>query len=148
MGEDKMMGIARAPKLEWNLNTIIQLVTLVGMIVGGVTIWVDKSRDIEDLQSWRTGHETLHKEAKADREAAIARFDERIKTLEETKIRRDSQIEALQGKTSALDQALSNTNNTLRDLSNKLNDVVADSRVSREILQRLEASQRRGVERQ
>ena len=27
------MQISRAPKLEWNLNTIIQLFTLVGMIV-------------------------------------------------------------------------------------------------------------------
>lgn len=139
------MGIPRARTLEWNLNTLIQIGTIATMCVGLVVIWIDKSRDIEDLQSWRGGHEALHKEAKADREAAIARFDERIKALEETKIRRDSQIEALQNKTSALDQSITSTNNTLRDLSNKLNDVVADSRVSREILQRLEASQRRGV---
>ncbi|SOC48450.1 hypothetical protein SAMN05892877_1701, partial [Rhizobium subbaraonis] len=39
----------RAPKLEWNLNTIIQIITLIGMCVGGVAIWVDKSRDIEEL---------------------------------------------------------------------------------------------------
>lgn len=136
------MGISRAPKLEWNLNTLIQIGTIATMCVGLIVIWIDKSRDIEDLQGWRAGHEALHKEAKADREAAIARFDERIKTLEETKIKRDSQIEALQNKTSALDQSITSTNNTLRDLSNKLNDVVADSRVSREILQRLEAAQR------
>ncbi len=129
-------------RFEINLNTIIQLVTLVGMIVGGLAIFINGQRDIDDLTSWRASHEELHKEAKAAREATIARFDERIKTLEETKIKRDSQIEALQNKTVALDQSLLSTNSILRDLSNKLNDVVTDSRVSKEILQRLEQRSR------
>lgn len=136
------MNIPRAAKLEWNLNTLIQLGTIITMTLGLAGIWFDKGRDIEDLQDWKVGHEALHKEARADREAAIARFDERIKSLEETKIKRDSQIEALQNKTVALDQSLLSTNSILRDLSNKLNDVVTDSRVSKEILQRLEQRSR------
>lgn len=142
LSEDKVMNIPRAARLEWNLNTLIQIGTIATMCVGLVVIWIDKSRDIEDLQVWRGGHEELHKEAKANREATIARFDERLKSLEETKIKRDSQIEALQNKTVALDQSLLSTNTILRDLSNKLNDVVTDSRVSKEILQRLEQRSR------
>lgn len=49
----------RGQKPEWNLNTIIQLVTLIGMCAGGVAIWVNKGRDIEELQNWKAGHELL-----------------------------------------------------------------------------------------
>ena len=43
----------RAQRREWNLNTIIHLVTLLEMCVGGVAIWVEKSRDLEELQNRR-----------------------------------------------------------------------------------------------
>ena len=46
MAENSNMQISRAPKLEWNLNTIIQLFTLVGMVVGGVAIWVVSATNI------------------------------------------------------------------------------------------------------
>lgn len=61
MAENTNMQISRSPKLEWNLNTIIQLVTLGGMVFGGIVIWVDKSRDIEELQGSRSNHHQLHK---------------------------------------------------------------------------------------
>ena len=51
----------RAARLEWNLNTIIQVITLAAMGIGGVTIWVEKSRDIEELQSWRSAQEQSQK---------------------------------------------------------------------------------------
>lgn len=142
------MQLKKSPRaFEWNLNTLIQIATLVGMLLGGWTIWVNSQRDIDDMKAWRAAHEQLHKEALAERQSQIARLDERLKTLEDTKIKRDGQIEALQGKTAALEQNQVATSNTLRELSNKLNDVVADSRVSREILERIEGGQNRRVPR-
>jgi len=63
MTEEKTMGITRARTMEWNLNTVIQLITLVGMIIGGVTIWVDKSRDIEELQHGAPGTSSITRSA-------------------------------------------------------------------------------------
>lgn len=72
----------RASKRELNLNTLIQIITLLAMCVGGVAIWVDKSRDIEGLQAWRQGHETLHKERLVEVKANEARNEARFANIE------------------------------------------------------------------
>ena len=56
------MGISRAPKLEWNLNTLLQLVSLATFAATGIYVWANTTRDIEELQRWRSGHEQYHKE--------------------------------------------------------------------------------------
>ncbi|MBM3095519.1 hypothetical protein GFB56_32880 [Ensifer sp. T173] len=77
------MELPRRPQnLEWNLNTINQLVTLLGICVGGVAIWVEKSRDLEELQNWRAGHELLHNERLVEVKAIEARNEERFRSLE------------------------------------------------------------------
>lgn len=133
----------RSPNaFSWNLNTIVSLLTLASVVIGGVTIWVNLNRDIDDLKKWRTSHEELHKERLAETRAVTARFDERLKVLEDTKIKRDSQVEGITIKMTSLEQNQQNTNAVIREFSTKLNDVVGDVRVAREILQRLEAGQR------
>jgi hypothetical protein len=52
-GTDDMQLPRKAAKLEWNLNTIINLMTLIGMLAGGIYIWANTTRDIEDLKKWR-----------------------------------------------------------------------------------------------
>lgn len=132
---------------KWNLNTILQIITLVVMLVAGVTAWVNLNRDNDDMKKWRTTHEELHKERQLETRTINTRFDERIKVLEDSNIKRDSQIDALTVQLTALKQSQESTNLAIREITSKLNDLVADSRVNREILQRLEASFRSGTTR-
>lgn len=147
MTEEKIMGITRARTLEWNLNTVIQLITLVGMCVGGVTIWVDKSRDIEDLQAWRTDHEQLHKERLVEVKAGEARSEERFRSLEADMRKVVSQIENLAYRVTVTEQSTTSTATAIRDLQNLVSQQAGDIKVVREILQRIEAGQRGGMER-
>ena len=39
-------GLPSKGKFEWNFNTLLQLGQIAVLIVGGVTIWVNRSRDI------------------------------------------------------------------------------------------------------
>ena len=129
---------------KWNLNTILQVITLVGMLITGVAVWVNLNRDNADMKQWRVGHEELHKERQSETRASNARFDERIKVLEDSNIKRDSQIDALTVQLTALKQNQESMNVAIREITSKLNDLVADSRVNREILQRVETSLRNG----
>lgn len=136
------MQISRAPKLEWNLNTIIQLFTLVGMIVGGVAIWIDKSRDIEDLQGWRTSHEQFHKERLVEVKSIEARADERFRNLE-TEIRKISGLtDNLSYRITTNEQATSGIASTVKDIQTQLSQQSGDLREIKVILQRMEKGQR------
>src|SRR5690606_32188662 len=108
--------ISRAPKLEWNLNTIIQLFTLVGVVVGGVAIWVDKSRDIEDLQTWRQSHEQLHKERLVEVKTIEARADERFKSIEADVRRLSAKSENLDYRLTSSEQAVGSLVQTTKDI--------------------------------
>ena len=136
------MQITRSPKMEWNLNTLIQLVTLVGMVVGGVVIWVDKSRDIEDLQGWRVNHEQLHKERLADVKANEARTDEKFKSVE-------ADVRKLTGLTDNLNFRLTTNENattgiaqTVKDIQQSLSQQSGDLREIKVILERMEKVKR------
>jgi len=132
------MSISRAAKLEWNLNTLIQLVTLVGMCAGGVAIWIDKSRDIEELQAWRTGHDQYHKERLAEVKAGEGRTEERFKSLE-SDIRKIDQITY---RVTVVEQSTTTTAMAIKELQTTMSETSGDLKVVREILQRIEASQR------
>lgn len=136
------MQISRAPKLEWNLNTLIQLVTLAGMIVGGVVIWVDKSRDIDDLQVWRSNHEQLHKERLVEVKSIEARADERFRNLE-TEVRKISGLtDNLSYRITTNEQATSGIASTVKDIQTQLSQQSGDLREIKVILQRMEKGQR------
>ncbi len=136
------MQISRAPKLEWNLNTIIQLVTLGGMIVGGVIIWVDKSRDIDDLQVWRSNHEQLHKERLVEVKSIEARADERFKNLETDVRKLSAMADNLSYRITTNEQATSGIASTVKDIQTQLSQQSGDLREIKVILQRMEKVQR------
>ncbi|KRD56463.1 MULTISPECIES: hypothetical protein [unclassified Ensifer] len=115
----------RAQKLEWNLNTIIQLVTLFGMCVGGVTIWVNKGRDIEELQKWRSAME--------------ARSEERFRALE-SEVRK---IDNLAYRVASTEQSSTSTAAAIKDLQTLVSQQSGDLKVIKEILQRVEGGQLR-----
>lgn len=147
MTEEKTIGITRARTMEWNLNTVIQLITLAGMCIGGVTIWVDKSRDIEELQNWRGGHETLHKDRLAEVKANEARVEERFKGLEADGRKVASQVDNLAYRVTVTEQTTTSTASAIKELQSLVSQQAGDIKVVREILQRIEAAQRRGGER-
>lgn len=134
----------RAPKLEWNLNTIVQIITLIGMCVGGVAIWVDKSRDIEELQAWRTAIEQDRKEKSAEYRANMAKLEERVKGTEKD----IGKIDNLQYRLTVAEQSTATTATAMKELQDSLNDMNGDIRVMREILQRLDNVNGRRAEKQ
>lgn len=136
------MGITRARTMEWNLNTVIQLITLVGMIIGGVTIWVDKSRDIEELQAWRAGHDQYHKERLAEVKAGEGRTEERFRSLEADGRKATSMLENLSYRVTVTEQTTTSTATAIKELQNLVSQQAGDIKVVREILQRIEAGQR------
>ncbi|MGV1787385.1 hypothetical protein [Agrobacterium tumefaciens] len=136
------MQISRAPKLEWNLNTIIQIVTLIGMVGGGIAIWVDKSRDIEELQGWRTNHEQLHKERLVDVKANEARNDEKFKSVEADVRKLTSLTDSLNFRLTTNENATTGIASTVKDIQTQLSQQSGDLREIKVILQRMEKGQR------
>lgn len=63
---------------------------------------MDKSRDIEGLQEWRTNHEQLHKERLVQVKSIEARADERFKNIE-------SDVRRLSGKADNLDYRMTSS---------------------------------------
>lgn len=136
------MGITRARTMEWNLNTVIQLVSLAVMALGGVTIWVEKSRDIEELQNWRGGHELYHKERLAEVKAMEGRTEERFRTIE-GEVRK---IDNLAYRIAAAEQSAASTAAAIKDLQALVSQQSGDIKVIREILQRIDAGRRTDIE--
>jgi hypothetical protein len=128
--------------MEWNLNTLIQLVTLVGMIVGGVVIWVDKSRDIEDLQVWRVNHEQLHKERLVDVKANEARNDEKFKSIEADVRKLNGLTDNLSFRLTTNENATTGIAQTVKDIQQSLSQQSGDLREIKVILERMEKVRR------
>lgn len=114
-------------KIEWNLNTLLQLAQIAFVVIGGVTLWVNQTRDITDLQTWRT-------EAVAD-----------IKNLKDDVRKVDTKVEGLQYRATSTEQQVANMNAALKEIQAAVNQQTGDVRLVREILQRIEAAgQKRG----
>lgn len=140
-GIDEMQFPKRSPRLEWNLNTIINLLTLLGMISGGVYIWANTTRDIEDLQTWRTSHEQYHKERLADARAAEASFNERLRAEEVRGNEIERKIDNLTYRVTVAEQSAVTISSSIKDLQTGLNKFGSDLQVMKEILQRMEKGQ-------
>lgn len=106
---------------EINFNTILNLTTLVGMISGGAWIWANTTRDIEELQ------------------AANIRTEERFRNIE-TEVRK---IDNLSYRITLTEQSTTSTATAIEELKDGFSQQSGDLKVIREILQRIEAAQRR-----
>lgn len=120
----------------WNLNTLLSLVTLAGMVIGGVAIWVDKSRDIAEIQKWRADTELTGKERMVATEASRARTDERFQNQEKADSIFDKQIDNVVYRVTVLEQSMANTTKVVSDVQESLNDLKSDLKVVRTILER------------
>ncbi|MGO8401313.1 hypothetical protein ACC783_23575 [Rhizobium ruizarguesonis] len=112
-------------KFDWNLNTIIQVFTLVGMAAGGVALWTNRSRDVDELQAWRVQAEQGSKD-----------ISMRVGKVE-------SLVDNLGYRMQAGEQSAAATSGAIREVQSTLNVQSGDLRVVKEILQRIEATQKR-----
>ena len=129
----------RAPKFEWNLNTIIQLVTLTVMLIGGVAVWVNSRRDIDELKVWRVAHENLHKDRLAEVKGIEAAYAERFRANESDTRKLSSQMENTVYRVTVLEQSTASVTQAIKDLQSLVSQQSGDLRVMKEILQRIEA---------
>lgn len=136
------MHISRAPKLEWNLNTILQVISILSFIAGGIYIWANTTRDIEELQGWRSSHEQLHKERLVEVKTLEARADERFKNLEADVRRISGKTDNLDYRMTSSEQAVSGMASTVKDIQTQLSQQSGDLREIKVILQRMEKGQR------
>ncbi len=116
-----------------NLNTVLQLITLASVIYGGIYIWVNTSRDIDDLKSWRM-----------DVKSVEARNEDRFKSIETDARKTSAAHDALQFRVSSVEQQASGLSQSLKEIQFAVNAQSGDLRVIKEILQRLEAVQKQG----
>ncbi len=119
------MTSVRAPawKWEWNLNTVVILVGIIGAIMAWGASWAR-------LSSSQNSHAN-----------ALDRMDKRL-TAAEVSLR---QIDNHELRISAVEKQAAEAATSMKAVENTLNALSADTRVMREILQRIEASQRDGA---
>lgn len=138
--ETEEMNVSeRAKKAGWNINS--SLVVIMGLIsVGssvGTAVWVtaNKSRDIEELQSWKVQHEAQIK----DRQIANEKITTELKTILDNSTARittaESDIKMLTLRMSANEQSVGQVLSSVKELTASVNDVSSDMKVVRAILQ-------------
>ncbi len=143
MGDNPMSALPPKGRIEWNLNTIIQLVTLTGMLFGFAATWINNDRDITDLQDWRKEHEQRHKERLVEVKAIEARFDQRLVGLESDLRKQASIADQLTYRVTTVETQASTMSQTVNEIQKQLSQQSGDLRVIKEILQRIEASGQR-----
>lgn len=118
------MATVRAPvwKWEWNLNTVV---ILLGFI-SGIAAWG---------MTWErlTANQQVHAEN-------IDKLDKRVTTLEASMRLLDNHELRITG----VEKQAAEAATSMRAVENTLNSLSVDTRVMREILQRIEAGQREG----
>ncbi|KAB2731547.1 hypothetical protein [Brucella anthropi] len=141
------MRLPSKGKFEWNFNTLLQLGQIAVLILGGVTIWVNRSRDIEDLAKWKLSHEAYHKERLAEVREEKGKSDQRFQTIEADIRKLSSNQESMSYQIASNTQAIKSAADNSKEIQETLTTVRGDVRVVMEILQRLEAGQRRPLPR-
>lgn len=118
------MGTVRAPawKWEWNLNTLVILLGFAGGLIAWGATWERVS-----------ANQDIHTQS-------LERLDKRV-TAVEVSIR---QLDNHELRLTSVEKQGAEAATSMRAVENTLNTLSADTRVMREILQRIEASQREG----
>jgi uncharacterized protein (UPF0335 family) len=130
------MGISgRIKDLGGNLNSLIGVLSIASSV--GMCVWVtaNRNRDIEDLQNWR-------KDFMVQTEASAARFDQRLKTVEEKQPITDGDLKTLGFRMSANEQSVGSVLASIKDLTSSVNELNGDVKVVREILVRQDRQDR------
>ncbi|MGV1769100.1 hypothetical protein ACQZ6B_02880 [Agrobacterium vitis] len=120
---------AKPPK--YNINTWINLTTLVSIIAGGGYAWAQTNSDIDELKRWRVAVEG--RLGNAD-----GKIEERFK-VNEVELRK---LDNLSYRVTVAEQSATSISQAIKELQITASGQSGDLRVMREILQRIEAAQR------
>lgn len=124
------MRLHRAERaFEWNLNTIIQLVTLAGVLVTGGVAWNNTRRDIDGIKEWITSHEAEGRERRGQNEAATARLGTGVSGLDDRLDVQEAQSVRLSDRISAAEARSAEFAQTLRELQSSINQQGSDLKV-------------------
>ncbi|MFQ6184355.1 hypothetical protein ACLMJV_20715 [Sinorhizobium meliloti] len=120
------MTAVKAPtwKWEWNLNTLVILFGFAGGLIAWGAVW-------ERVNANQDAHAS-----------ALDRLDKRM-TAAEVSLR---QLDNHELRISGVEKQAAEAATSMRAVESTLNALAADMRVTREILQRIEASQRDGAQ--
>lgn len=141
-GNDDMQFPKRSPTWHtWNLNTVLNLVTLVSMLAGGVYIWANTTRDIEDLVKWRLSHEAYHKDLVAEGRTKDSAFNDRLRAEEIRSYDFDRKLDNLIYRVDRGEQSAMLVSSAIKDLQAGFNKQDSNIQVIKEILTRMEAAQ-------
>ncbi len=124
-GTEEMTAV-KAPtwKWEWNLNTLVILFGFAGGLIAWGAVW-------ERVNANQDAHAN-----------ALDRLDKRM-TAAEVSLR---QLDNHELRISGVEKQAAEAATSMRAVESTLNALAADMRVTREILQRIEASQRDGAQ--
>lgn len=121
----------RAKPFEWNLNTVLGLITLGTVIVTGGYWLNDNDRDIGELQKWRSDHESNVREIRSEISADIARVETQTSTLDDRLDVQEATTSRLSDRVSANEARSAEFAQTLRELQSAINQQSGDIRVIR-----------------
>lgn len=124
------MRLHRAEKaFEWNLNTIIQLFTLAGVLVTGGVAWNNTRRDIGEIKSWISDHEAEGRDRRGQNEAGLARLGTSVGGLDDRLDTQEAQSTRLSDRVSATEARSAEFAQTLRELQSSINEQGTDLKV-------------------
>lgn len=114
---------------EWNFNTLLQLLSILVMLLGGWTIWVNLRRDVVELQEWKTSLIVETKERRGQIEANFARVSTQASTLDERLDAQEAAVGRLSDRVSAAEARSAEFAQTLRELQSSINQQSGDLKV-------------------
>lgn len=126
--------------MDWNLNSILQLLSLATMLFVGGVAWQSTKSDIVAVNQWIANQEQFNKDRVIYTKEIVSRTDDRFKSIESDIRTVTSIAENLSVRVTVGEQ----TNNSLLQAVKEVQSTQAafggDLKVVREILQRLEAT--------
>lgn len=140
MKEQAEVAMIKRGNIEWNLNTILQLVTLGSTLILVGATWQSLKGDVTAINTWISNHEILERDRLAHIKETEGTIKEHIRTLD-TEVRRQSTItENITIRQSITEQNQSAMLQTMKEIQSSFSEYSSEQKVQREILQRIEAS--------
>lgn len=119
----------RARPFEWNLNTILGLVTLVTVILTGGYWLNDNDRDIAAIQEWIGEHEGVSRERRGEVEGDLSRVATQVVTLDDRLDVEEATVSRISDRVSAAEARSAEVAATIRELQTSINQQSGDLKV-------------------
>lgn len=133
-------------RLKWNLNTLLGAATLITAIstigLTGYT-WANTTRDIQDLVEWKTAHESTQRERLAEIKERDGKVDATISNLAQDINAQAKKVDNLEYRVAVSETSMTAMALAQKDMQGSVSDMQGDLKVIREIVTRLDQSNKR-----